>query len=76
MCVCVYLGDFGTVKYLFTPNSLEGVDQFSINLETGDIFVDLKFGAILDFETHPQPFIISVDARDNYHENVLCKIFQ
>ena len=60
-------GDFGNVKYLFAPNNVEGVDEFEIDLDSGNMTV--RNGPLLDFEKK-RTYSFFVEARDYYRSTL------
>lgn len=60
-------GAYGTVSYMFSQQNFEGVDQFAINLTTGEMTV--RNCELLDFDTK-KSYSVVVEARDNYREEI------
>lgn len=73
LCVTKLLttGDYGIVKYLMDSNNDQGIEEFSVQLDTGTLTI--KDAKRLDFEK-TRSYRFSVEARDNYRENMLSEL--
>ncbi|KAI9562557.1 hypothetical protein GHT06_010010 [Daphnia sinensis] len=60
-------GAYGKVSYMFSQQNVEGVDEFAIDLTTGEMTV--RNCELLDFDTK-KSYIVVVEARDNYREGI------
>ncbi|XP_057368096.1 cadherin-23-like [Daphnia carinata] len=60
-------GAYGTVSYMFSRQNVEGIDEFAIDLSTGEMTV--RNCELLDFDTKISYSVI-VEARDNYREGI------
>ena len=58
------------MSFMLSQQNSEGVDEFVIDLYTGDMTVrDCK---LIDFETKTS-YSVVVEARDNYRQGITCK---
>ena len=62
-----FLGAYGNVSFMLSQQNAEGVDEFAVDLYTGDVTV--RNCDLLDFDTKTS-YSIVVEARDNYRQGI------
>ena len=66
----LYKGAYGTVNYMISDQTFEGLDQFAIDLYTGEMTV--RDCELLDYEKKTN-YSVVVEARDYYRPGITSK---
>lgn len=61
------------MSFLLSQQNSEGIDEFAIDLRTGEMTV--RNCELLDFDNKKTSYSIVVEARDNYREGITRKYF-
>ena len=70
MTMLSFLGAYGNVSFMLSQQNSEGVDEFAVDLYTGDVTV--RNCDLLDFDKKTS-YSIVVEARDNYRQGITRK---